>query len=50
MVSISVLLAESNNMMLIECRMMQIGMVIGFGTAMPVNWWLISQGIKEPCA
>jgi len=30
--------------------MMQIGMVLGFGTAMPVNWWLISQGIKEPCA
>ncbi|KAI6826352.1 hypothetical protein KC340_g11722 [Hortaea werneckii] len=30
--------------------MMQIGIVLGFGTAMPVNWWLISQGIKEPCA
>ncbi|KAI7280664.1 hypothetical protein KC343_g1479 [Hortaea werneckii] len=30
--------------------MMQIGMALGFGTAMPVNWWLISQGIKEPCA
>jgi len=31
-------------------RMMQIGMVFGFGTAMPVNWWLIKKGVKEPCA
>lgn len=30
--------------------MMQVGMFIGFGTAMPVNWWLIKKGIKEPCA
>ena len=27
--------------------MMQIGMVIGFATAYPMNWWLIRQGIKE---
>lgn len=30
--------------------MMQVGMVMGFGTAMPMNWFLISKGIKEPCA
>ena len=30
--------------------MMQIGMALGFATAMPVNWYLISKGIKEPCA
>ena len=30
--------------------MMQVGMVLGFVTAMPVNWWLIKKGIKEPCA
>ena len=30
--------------------MMQVGMVLGFGTAVPVNWWLIGKGIKEPCA
>ena len=30
--------------------LMQVGMVLGFGTAMPVNWWLIRQEIKEPCA
>ena len=29
--------------------MMQVGMVMGFITAAPVNWWLISKGIKEPC-
>lgn len=28
--------------------MMQIGMVLGFVTAYPVNWWLIRSGIKEP--
>jgi hypothetical protein len=27
--------------------MMQIGMVLGFLTAYPVNWWLIRRGIKE---
>ncbi|KAI9690214.1 MAG: hypothetical protein M1822_009175 [Bathelium mastoideum] len=30
--------------------MMQVGMLLGFGTAVPVNWWLIGKGIKEPCA
>ncbi|MCJ1435792.1 hypothetical protein MMC27_005167 [Xylographa pallens] len=30
--------------------MMQIGMVIGSMTAFPVNWWLITRKIKEPCA
>ena len=30
--------------------MMQVGMVLGFGTAVPVNWWLIGKGVKEPCA
>ena len=29
---------------------MQIGMVLGFATAMPMNWYLVSKGIKEPCA
>jgi hypothetical protein len=27
--------------------MMQIGMVIGFCTSYPVNWWLIKAGLKE---
>jgi hypothetical protein len=27
--------------------MMQIGMLLGFGTAYPVNWWLLRAGIKE---
>ncbi len=27
--------------------MMQIAMLCGFATAYPVNWWLISKGIKE---
>ncbi len=27
--------------------MMQIGMLLGFVTAYPVNWWLIKKGIKE---
>ena len=26
---------------------MQVGMVLGFATAYPVNWWLIRSGIKE---
>ena len=30
--------------------MMQIGMFLGHWTAVPVNWWLISAKIKEPCA
>lgn len=30
--------------------MMQVGMIFGFATAMPVNRFLIRQGIKEPCA
>lgn len=29
--------------------MMQIGMVFGFATAYPVNWFLLKWGIKEPC-
>lgn len=29
--------------------MMQVGMMFGFGTAFPVNWWLIKTGVKEPC-
>jgi len=28
--------------------MMQIGMVIGFATSYPMNWWLIKKGVKEP--
>jgi hypothetical protein len=28
--------------------MMQIGMCLGFGTAYPINWWLIKRGLKEP--
>jgi hypothetical protein len=27
--------------------MMQVAMVLGFATTYPVNWWLISRGIKE---
>jgi hypothetical protein len=27
--------------------MMQIGMVVGFASAYPMNWWLIKKGIKE---
>jgi hypothetical protein len=27
--------------------MMQIGMIIGFATSYPVNWWLLKAGIKE---
>ncbi len=27
--------------------MMQIAMICGFATAYPVNWWLISRGVKE---
>lgn len=27
--------------------MMQIGMILGYFTAFPVNWWLIAAGIKE---
>lgn len=27
--------------------MMQSGMVIGFATSYPMNWWLISKGIKD---
>jgi hypothetical protein len=27
--------------------MMQIGMVVGFVTSYPMNWWLIKQGLKE---
>ena len=27
--------------------MMKMGMILGFGTAFPVNSWLISHGIKE---
>ena len=28
--------------------MMQIGMILGFLTSYPVNWWLVKRGIKEP--
>lgn len=28
--------------------MMQVAMVVGFGTAYPVNWWLLRKGLKEP--
>lgn len=28
--------------------MMQIGMILGFITSYPVNWWLLKRGIKEP--
>ncbi len=28
--------------------LMQIGMILGFLTSYPVNWWLIKRGIKEP--
>jgi hypothetical protein len=27
--------------------MMQIGMVLGFATAYPANWWLLRRGLKE---
>ncbi|MDQ6884959.1 MAG: DUF4396 domain-containing protein [Candidatus Dormibacteraeota bacterium] len=27
--------------------LMQVGMVLGFATSYPVNWWLIRRGIKE---
>src|SRR5699024_11190085 len=27
--------------------MMQIGMILGFATTYPANWWLISRGIKH---
>jgi hypothetical protein len=27
--------------------MMQIGMVVGFATTFPMNWWLVSAGIKH---
>ena len=27
--------------------LMQIGMILGFATSYPVNWWLIRRGIKE---
>jgi len=27
--------------------MMQIGMLIGYATSYPMNWWLIRRGIKE---
>src|ERR1700761_9439808 len=30
--------------------MMQVGMFLGYWTAVPVNWWLITRNIKEPCA
>ncbi|GAB7338227.1 hypothetical protein MBLNU457_4562t1 [Dothideomycetes sp. NU457] len=29
--------------------MMQVGMAMGFATAAPVNWFLLTWGIKEPC-
>lgn len=27
--------------------MMQVGMLLGFATAYPMNWWLLKQGLKE---
>ncbi|KAK5070665.1 hypothetical protein LTS08_008888 [Lithohypha guttulata] len=30
--------------------MMQLGMFIGHWTGVPINWWLIKNRIKEPCA
>ena len=27
--------------------MMQVGMIIGFATSYPMNWFLIERGIKE---
>lgn len=27
--------------------LMQVGMIVGFATAYPMNWWLIRRGIKE---
>jgi hypothetical protein len=27
--------------------LMQIGMILGFLTSYPVNWWLIKSGVKE---
>jgi Domain of unknown function (DUF4396) len=27
---------------------MQIGMIVGYCTSLPMNWWLIKVGIKEP--
>ncbi|KIY01081.1 uncharacterized protein Z520_02633 [Fonsecaea multimorphosa CBS 102226] len=30
--------------------MMQVGMFLGHWTGFPINWWLIKEGIKEPCA
>ncbi|KAK3115343.1 hypothetical protein LTR53_005428 [Teratosphaeriaceae sp. CCFEE 6253] len=30
--------------------MMQIGMFLGHWTGVPINWWLIRTGVKEPCA
>lgn len=27
--------------------LMQVGMVLGFATSWPVNWWLLKRGIKE---
>ena len=30
--------------------MMQIGMVLGHWTGVPINWWLIKTGVKVPCA
>ncbi len=28
--------------------MMQLGMIVGFATSYPMNWWLLRTGIKEP--
>jgi hypothetical protein len=28
-------------------RLQQVGMLIGFATSYPMNWWLIRHGIKE---
>ena len=30
--------------------MMQIGLFLAHWTAVPVNWWLVKTGLKEPCA
>lgn len=40
--------SKKRSLCLLEFR--QIGMFFGHWTSMPVNWWLIKEGIKEPCA
>lgn len=30
--------------------LMQMAMIVGFGTSYPANWWLIRRGIKDAMA